>query len=232
MNLQNALAKLEDKLMKGVDIKPHLSTKILDLDYYDDMLIDWGIFHLHLGIKQHPKFPEFVDRTKFVLFVIPHKNTLYFINCMNHSDWTKKENIEILHRNWPEIIKFFKVEDAIDVEYDATEKDIKTLRKCNINPIIKLNDGSVYFPTGLGKVMSGNSLFTTRKLIKLNRNIINFEKHVEEDLSLLLPHKSTGDVINIIVIVDFSKNQCSAVLGIVTYIVKMKSNIIDELFLL
>ena len=52
----------------GMDLKPYTSTHILNADYADGMLNDWGIFHFHLGTKTGNK--GFIKRTDEVLFGI------------------------------------------------------------------------------------------------------------------------------------------------------------------
>ena len=43
------LQRLEQEIKNGSDLKPYLSKYILDIDYNDNLLNHWGIYHLHLG---------------------------------------------------------------------------------------------------------------------------------------------------------------------------------------
>ena len=52
---------LIDKIKEGIDITPHLSKKLTDLNYDDPLLNDWGIYHLHLGTEFDKR--GFVNRT-------------------------------------------------------------------------------------------------------------------------------------------------------------------------
>ena len=49
--LNEGLKLLKEKIKNGENINSYLSKRILDLDYHDDLLNDWGIYHLHLGDK-------------------------------------------------------------------------------------------------------------------------------------------------------------------------------------
>ena len=64
----------------------HLSRKIVDLDYDDDLLNDWDIYHLHLGTNLH--IDGFVKRTGPMLFVRFNEQNAYFKNVMGHGSWT------------------------------------------------------------------------------------------------------------------------------------------------
>ena len=94
--------------MNGEDIRSYLGKEILDIDYHDEFLNDWGIHHLHLGTNLNKK-TGFMGRTGPVLFVRFDKEYAYFINIYDHGAWIKQKIIKILHNNWPKTILQFKM---------------------------------------------------------------------------------------------------------------------------
>jgi len=61
-DLKRGLQSLESKLLRGDNIKAHLRTKIFEIEYFDYLLSDWGVYHLHLGTQPHPRISVFVER--------------------------------------------------------------------------------------------------------------------------------------------------------------------------
>src|SRR6267154_371871 len=43
-DLLPGLTMVKSKVSQGVELSPHLSTKLTDLNYNDDLLNDWGIY--------------------------------------------------------------------------------------------------------------------------------------------------------------------------------------------
>src|SRR5689334_11047256 len=55
---KRGLQSLQDKARRGDSLQAHLSRRLLDVNYHDPLLNDWGLHHLHLG--------EVLDGTGFV----------------------------------------------------------------------------------------------------------------------------------------------------------------------
>ena len=64
-DLQQGLAILEDKILRGKNLKPHLSKLMDKIGFQDKMLFDWDIHHFHLGVNLNQN--GYVDRTGPVL---------------------------------------------------------------------------------------------------------------------------------------------------------------------
>jgi hypothetical protein len=175
------LQYLENKITSGIDIKPHTSDKILNLKYFDHMLSDWGVFHLHLGINPDPRKPGFVQRTGPLLFARFDESKAYFINVMRHGDWECRDIVEVIHRNWPTTIATKKLDYVVDISLNPSDSEIKKLRKANANYMLKLNDGSIYAPIALGYTLGGNSVTSTMRTISVKRNIRDLQKKLVED---------------------------------------------------
>lgn len=151
--LQLGLDLVKMKIEKGIDLRPHLSRKIADLDYDDDLLNDWDIHHLHLGTTLDGD--GFVQRTGPVLFVRFDKLNAFFINVMEHGNWANIDMIRIIHRNWPESIEHFRMKGIAGLSKTVTDNDIKAFRKGHVVSFIELEPGVIYAPPGMGLTTAG-----------------------------------------------------------------------------
>ncbi|WP_277679760.1 hypothetical protein [Gracilibacillus dipsosauri] len=122
-NLEPGLRLVKEKIEKGLDIKPHLSKLILDLNYHDDLLNDWEIHHLHLGTKMESN-SDFIKRTGPVLFIRFDAQNAYFIDVMPHGSWAKQKMVTSLHNNWPNSIERFRMKGAHSVSPQLTDNHI------------------------------------------------------------------------------------------------------------
>jgi len=146
--LSSAVEEIEKKAKNGENLNPYLSTSLKKADYHDTMLNDWGIHHFHLG--SNIDMPGFIERTRPLLFVKVTNTHFYLIAVKNHGDWNCQELVEIIHKNWPEVIKHYKLEIVIGLSHVPSDENIKKLRKVNINTMIKMSDGAIYAPVGGG----------------------------------------------------------------------------------
>lgn len=173
---------VKDKVKKGVDLRPHLSTRILDLDYDDDLLNDWGIHHLHLGTSKMKHNPSFFNRTGPVLLVRFDEQNAYFISIMEHGNWTNQDMIRIIHHNWAESIKQFKVNDAIGLNKPVTDRDIKSFRKSHVFSFIEPEPGVIYAPPGMGLTSSGVGLEVVRSSDHYANLMKTYEDVIRENI--------------------------------------------------
>jgi hypothetical protein len=181
--LQSGLDLVKEKIEQGIDLRPHLSTKIIDLDYDDDLLNDWGIYHLHLGTTL--RADGFVKRTGPVLFARFDEQNAYFINVMEHGSWTNQEMIRIIHRNWPESIERFRLKDVTGLSKPVTDKDIKAYRAAHVNSIIEPEPGVIYGPPGMGIMTAGTGLEVVRASDYYAFLMRNYEDTIKENIDEL-----------------------------------------------
>lgn len=162
--------KLKRCIKTGADLRPYLSRQIWKKKKFDQVandlqLNDWGVTHFHFspsGTKDI-LFAMVMDKEVFMLKVFPH-------GAGTHSaPWTNIELIEILHKNWPEMMNVYKAR-GITGDY-LTENQRTSLRKKHANALIKVSDGTTYFPPGGGMMSSGDCIHdrieTDRLLSKL-----------------------------------------------------------------
>jgi hypothetical protein len=172
-HLQKGVDLVQQKFEKGDDLRPHLSTKITDPNFDDDLLSDWGILHLHAGINPHPSKPSFVERTEPVLAVKVEDARALFLDMVQHGQWNKQRMIEILHHNWPDSLMLCRCENVIDIRYTPSDDDIRKLRKGHISSFVKTQDGTVYAPPGGGITLAGGS---TRVVIECGKYAQQFRR--------------------------------------------------------
>lgn len=178
--LQLGLDLVKEKVEQGIDLRPHLSRKIADLDYDDDLLNDWDIYHLHLGTTLD--VDGFAKRTGPVLFARFDEQNAYFINVMGHGSWTNQEMIRIIHRNWSESIKRFRLKEVTGLSKPVTNKDIKAFRAAHVVSFIEPESGVVYVPPGMGLTTSGIGLEVVRASDYYASLIRTYEDTIKENI--------------------------------------------------
>ena len=149
------LAEIERKIESGEDIAPHLSKRLLDLHYKDDLLYHWGLHHLHLGISIESD--GFVQRTKHLLFCRFEDENAYFIDVLPHEGaWTLQRLVEEIHDNWPDTIRRHRFQNGTADFLSDTH--VKVLRSKNTNHCVSVRDGTAYLPLGGGVTLSGDNV--------------------------------------------------------------------------
>lgn len=121
--LQLGLDLIIEMVKQGVDLGPYLRKRIVDLDYDDDLLNDWDIYHLHLVTTLDSN--GFGNRKGPVLFARFDEEHAYLINVWGHGNWTNQDMIRIIHNNWPESIEYYSLKDVTGLNQNVTERDIK-----------------------------------------------------------------------------------------------------------
>lgn len=158
--LQLVLDLIIEKVKQGVDLGPYLSKRIVDLDYDDDLLNDWDIYHLHLGTNLDSN--GFVNRTGPVLFARFDEQNAYLINVWSHGNWTNQDMIRIIHNNWPESIEDYRLKEVTRLNQSVTDRDIQIARKAHSMLLIELEPGIVYAPPGMGLTSAGTGIEVVR----------------------------------------------------------------------
>ena len=182
--VKDGLAWLESKIEKGESLNPHLNTAI-QKDKLDGLLYDWGIHHLHLGLKYETT--GFVERTGPVIFAVFRRDDVYFVDVRDHEGWSDKELLEIINRNWPELLSVYKME-GVKPETTFTEEDIISLRKAGVNTFHEVSDGNSYLSMGGGITTAGTSQEAVRTYIEIMRMLSDIEKQIQENSKYLVSH--------------------------------------------
>lgn len=177
--LKKGLEILKEKIKEGKDITSHLSKKISNLDYNDDLLNDWGIYHLHLGEKYESN-GNFAERTGLLLFARFDDENAYFINIYKHGSWSKQEMVRILHNNWSKSIEQFKTPFESTTRF--SDKQYSAMRKSHLYTFIEVEKNAVYMPIGVGYMSSGHSTEVI-ELCDRNWNLLKeFEIYIKQKI--------------------------------------------------
>lgn len=180
-DLAAGLSFLENKITSGQDILPHLSRKLKNLDEIDDLLYDWGIFHIHLGTTIESD--GYIKRTGPLLFCFFDDENFYFLNVMPHGSWTRQDMLKTIHRNWPHTIDDYRIknENVVGLSHNVTDDEIKQLRKANINVLIEVEPAIIYVTPGGGFVASGHSMEVMQRHMDNKERLDDFEKQIKSD---------------------------------------------------
>lgn len=153
---QEGWAELLAKIEAGDDLSPHLSLRIEDVMGKDPLLLDWGVYHLHLGQALHPKKKGFFERTGPVVFGFPTADAFHAIGIYQHGAWSDSSVIEIMHSNWPHLTQRAQMQGCgMSLARNYTDEDRSKLRAAGINLITPLSDGTFLFPVGGGYSANG-----------------------------------------------------------------------------
>lgn len=172
---------LKSLIEKGEDISAYLSKKIDAIDYNDGLLNDWGIHHLHLSTEKESN-SKFNKRTGELLFVRFQNDKAYFINIYKHNNWAKKEVIQIVHRNWEEDFKSFRLEGVISLHPRIEDEDYQKLRNKNINTLIEVEEGIVYMGFGFGITTSGHGQLAMIEELRCKKALKSAEKYINHEM--------------------------------------------------
>lgn len=146
---RNEISDIVRKLESGEDVNGLLSNKVKKINqvkHADLLRSEWGIYHLH--------FKE--SRSEELLFVYFNESNAYLIDILKHEKrdgsvvtWTNTDLVQIMHDNWPHLIKpyIFKTNSNAPV---LTTEQRRTLRKKAGNTNIVVSDGTEYMPLGGG----------------------------------------------------------------------------------
>lgn len=199
---QSGWSALVAKIEAGDDLAPHLSLRIEDVMGKDPLLLDWGVYHLHLGQALHPKNQAFVERKGPVAFGFPTFDAFHAIGIYEHGAWSDSSVIETMHSNWPHLTKRAQVQRAgMSLTQKYTDEDRKMLRDAGINLITPLSDGTFLFP--VGGSYSGNGISTEgviasdreREFIRGVQNQIHAQTEVIEQALRAEGYDGSSDVI-------------------------------------
>lgn len=148
------LDALEAKIRNGENVNPHLSRTTKRINYKDGILFDWNIYHFHLGVDIEDD--NYSGRTGDVLYAYVEEDAMYFLAIAPHGQWEDKQLLEIIVRNWEELLSIYAIDADIEKPFDSKE-DIKMFREGNINSMIKLSNGKTYISMGGGFMTNGFS---------------------------------------------------------------------------
>ena len=173
--------RIRHKAEAGDDLTPHASTLIENIQAKDDMLADWGIYHLHPGHgTKTASVSGFINRASELLFVFPKDENLYFLNVLDHKSWTSFSLIKIIDDSWPSTIDQYKMKDVIGLAYEPTEEELYELRKNQLNASFRV--GNIFFMgPGGGIATSGASARALQMALYVKKSLTDSSKQLQEE---------------------------------------------------
>lgn len=144
--------ELCSEILQGNNLNEYLSRATNDASYNDDFLNLYGLHHFHFK----------KSRSGYLALALVNDSEVFFVEVKQHGNkdkyvWTSKSVLEILHKERPDLISHLK---ANTLNYSMSgiskDEDIKSLQINRYSFFIALEDGSIYLPSKLGKVSTGN----------------------------------------------------------------------------
>jgi hypothetical protein len=184
-DLQIGLDQLQEKSVRGEDINSYGSRGLKQPKKFDGLLFDWGIHHFHLGTTLERD--GFISRTGPVLLAVVKNDTIYCIGIRSHGNanpdvWADKDLLEIIHRDWPELIANFQL-DVEEISPKVTDEQYHKMRKAGLTMLTQLQDGSVFAPPGGGYMSAGNSHDALDAHDRFANHLGNLKRKIEDGLS-------------------------------------------------
>ncbi len=178
---KNHIDGICNKAEAGEDLTVHASTLINNVQGKDDMLADWGIYHLHPGHgTRTARTSGFVNRAGELLFVFPHDNNLYLLDVLDHRSWTNYSLIKIIDSNWPSTIDKYRLKDVLELSFEPTEQELFKLRKNQVNPSFRVGN-SFFMGPGGGIATNGASARAVNMAINVKKLLNDYSKQLREE---------------------------------------------------
>ncbi|PPQ49485.1 hypothetical protein C5G87_06675 [Paenibacillus peoriae] len=190
-SLRGGMDLIIGKIEKGEELIPHLSRKIKDINYSDQLLNDWGVHHLHIGtliekdgfVQRNPRVSQLYN---FLLYARFDEENAYLIDVMDHKSFSNQKLVQIMHYNWPETIKHFKVDEAFTLDDPISDEFVKELRNMGGTYFFEAEKGAVYGPIGGGYSVGGTSVRALTDGDYYHNKVMHLEKHVKENMGFFL----------------------------------------------
>ena len=181
INHREYIDNIKNKAEVGEDITQHASILINNIQGKDDMLADWGIYHLHPGHgTRTARTHGFENRAAELLFVFPQKENLYFIDVLDHNSWTSFSLIEVIDKNWPSTLDQWRLKGVTGLAYEPTEDDLYKLRENQLNVSFRIGD-SFFIGAGGGIATDGSSGKAVRMAINISDVLDNYSDQLKKE---------------------------------------------------
>jgi len=175
---QEAFQEIKIMFRNAEEVSPYLSTRIKRTDYYDKLLLDWNIHHLHLSKKKSSN-DYWVDRSDYILLFIIEDNIVYFIDIKKHKEdnvFEQQKYLKIIYNNWATILEPYKINYEIGSYLELTDTEIKKLRDEGINiPFIINNNAYIGFGDGISGV--GTNSLHQDKAMRIKKYLIRMNEY-------------------------------------------------------
>ena len=176
---EEGLKFLENKIITGDSLIPHLSRQIFNPREQDGMLFDFGICHLHLGTTLDTKYPYLIQGREKILYCLFDNEFAYFLVIDSHGRWNDLDLLRIIKDNFPQKLATWEMQGVVSLTHNPTAKGRQSFRKCGINAAIEL-DGKFYISPGGGITTAKTSAMATMEMNRFYHRYRNIEKIVKD----------------------------------------------------
>lgn len=155
----------------------HQSRKLFKGNAVDLMLYDFGIHHLHLGIKKDLKHKKMIQGTSDVVFTYINKTEIFFIKMSVHGEWHLQKNLKIIHRERPDLIQHRVIKGVMGNVFK--DEEILNLRRNGYSYFLEI-DKICYMPENY--LASKNSVSNLMYFIQLK---FKLKKIIEKQILIV-----------------------------------------------
>lgn len=197
-SIVDAVREIARRSEAGASLRPFQSTRLTEPGGRDLLLYDWGIHHLHVGplheprslrrarSRKEPRRGYFTGRRDELLFAFVDGANLYLIDVLDHHAFEDRSLIEIVHREWPEVLRPYLAPGAkpasrrvVPEEERMTPAQLRSMRSMFVLATT-MDDGSVYVTPGGGTSMGGLSANAMAASCRFLTSVRTLEKNVHE----------------------------------------------------
>lgn len=168
----------------GQSIVPYQSRKIvLNANYNDALLNDWGIHHLHLSNENYVSDTFFKERTDYLLYCHATDKKLLLIDLLDHQSFSEPELFKIFASNWPDVTDRYKLSGIFppSKKEDYFKREtISVARKKGFMSMITLGD-AVYCSPGGGYSTANTSIKVRMETDYFMRYILTIQQEILEN---------------------------------------------------
>lgn len=166
----------------GGNLNPFLSKRSLQANFHDHLQNEWNIFHFHLSLQKDKK-TNFVKQVNRLLFAYVDEIQIIFLGTDIHKEgiFGDIKWIEILHDNFPEVIKPFITKSGMKDVYpkvNSIERQ-QLWNKGYTLGFTKIRE-IVYNNPGIGRMTTGHSMGVSSTTLDILRWIYRLKDQLTE----------------------------------------------------
>lgn len=188
-DIREGLGLFLNRAKTGENLKPYISTRILDADFPDLMFYSWGIHHFHLGRSLDHR--GFIERTDELLFAItePETYTMYLIDVLLHlGSFTNQDLLRIIENNWPQVLDRYTLVGVTPSFNGLADDELRKLGNAGINVALQTPGGRVLAPMGGGITTAKTSVENTIEADRAKAIVRNLQQHLEGQAKKIEEH--------------------------------------------
>ncbi|MEI8202908.1 MAG: hypothetical protein WCH34_07850 [Bacteroidota bacterium] len=228
---EDGLKFLENKIIRGESLIPHLSRQIFKPNEQDGMLFDFGIYHLHLGTTPDIKKSFLIQGREKILYCLFDNEFAYFLTVDKHGRWNDLDLLRIIRDSFPKKLESWEMKDVVGLTFNPTEEERLSLLKSGINTPIEL-DGKFYISPGGGINSAKTSAMAVMEMNRYYHRYRKIEKFIKNHFAdnIEIESKLNTDILNLslqsftpLVLIDIEKD--------ITIEIVIKNDLVERLII-